>query len=244
MTAADTTEESRPRGRAMLVNWGSTLLFTVALPLFTYFLLTGAGWSAVAALLASGVWPAAETVVLLAVRRRIDELGVIALIFIALGAVAGLGFNSARLVLVKESVVTGLFGVLVLGSLLLPRPLMFYFGRKFATDGSAASVAYWNGLWRYPSFRRTQRVISVVWGVVFLAEAGARIALSYALSTSAMAVVSSVLPLAVVGALVAWTVSYGRRARAAALAAAPGAAGSGVEAAAASAASQEVGSAS
>jgi hypothetical protein len=55
----------------------------------------------------------------------------------------------------------------------------------------------------------------VVWGVAFLAEAGLRIALSYALSTSAMAVVSSILPLAVLGARIAWTVAYGRRARAA-----------------------------
>lgn len=45
---------------------------------------------------------------------------------------------------------TGLFGVVVLGSLLLPRPVMFYFGRKFATDGTAEGLAYWNGLWRYP----------------------------------------------------------------------------------------------
>ena len=218
MTTAETTGSSRPPGRAALVNWGSTIVFNVALPLLTYFLLTGAGWSAVAALLTSGVWPAAESLVVLAVRRHIDEIGVIALIFILLGVVAGVGFNSARLVLVKESAVTGLFGVVVLGSLLLPRPLMFYFGRKFATDGSAESVAYWNGLWRYPSFRRTQRVISVVWGVAFLAEAGLRIALSYALSTSAMAVVSSILPLAVLGGLIAWTLAYGRRARAAALA--------------------------
>ena len=218
MTTAETTGSSRARGRAALLNWGSTIVFSVALPLLTYFLLTGAGWSAVAALLVSGAWPAAESLMVLAVRRRIDEIGVIALIFILLGVVAGVGFNSARLVLVKESVVTGLFGVVVLGSLLLPRPLMFYFGRKFATDGSAESVAYWNGLWRYPSFRRTQRVISVVWGIAFLAEAGLRIALSYALSTSAMAVVSSVLPLAVLGGLIAWTVGYGRRARAAALA--------------------------
>jgi len=96
------------------------------------------------------------------------------------------------------------------------------------------SIAYWNGLWRYPSFRRTQRVISIVWGVAFLAEAGLRVALSYLLSTSAMAVVSSLMPVAVIAALVTWTMSYGRRARAAGLAAA-------AAAPAAAAASQEAG---
>jgi hypothetical protein len=221
MTTAQTTGSSRPRGRAVLINWLPTILMNVVLPVFTYFLLEGWGWPAVPALLVSGAWPALETLVLLAMSRRLDEIGVLSLIFIALGVVAGLGFGSARLVLVKESLVTGLFGVVVLASLLLPRPVMFYFGRKFATDGTAEGLAYWNGLWRYPSFRRTQRMISVVWGVAFVAEAGLRVALSYALSTSVMAVVSTILPLAAVAGLVTWTFSYGRRARAAALAAHP-----------------------
>jgi hypothetical protein len=221
MTTAQTTGSSRRRG--VLINWVPTILLNVVLPLFTYFLLEGWGWSAVPALLVSGAWPAVETLVVLALSRRLDEIGVLALIFIALGVVAGLGFGSARLVLVKESLVTGLFGVVVLGSLLLPRPVMFYFGRKFATDGTAEGLAYWNGLWRYPSFRRIQRVINVVWGVAFLAEAGLRVALSYALSTSVMAVVSTILPLAAIAGLVTWTVSYGHRAGAAAQAAHPAA---------------------
>ncbi|HKT02609.1 MAG TPA: VC0807 family protein [Rugosimonospora sp.] len=205
--------------RAAVVNWGTTILFNVALPLATYFVLTGHGVRAVPALLASGAWPVVETALSLAVRRHVDEFAILTLVFIGLGVVAGLGFNSAHLVLVKESIVTGLFGVLCLGSLAVSRPLMFYFGRRFATDGTPEGVAYWNGLWQYPSFRRTQKVVTIVWGVVFVAEALVRVALSYALSTSAMTVVSSVMPLAVIGGLVAWTVSYGRRARAAALAA-------------------------
>jgi hypothetical protein len=220
MTSSDTVGVRRNPGPRVLLNWGPTLLFSVALPLATYFVLIGQGRSEVTALLISGVWPVVELGLSFALHRRFDEIAILALIFIALGVVAGLGFNSARLVLVKESAVTGLFGLVTLGSLALPRPLMFYFGRKFATDGTPDGVAYWNGLWRYPAFRRTQRIITVVWGVASLAEAALRIGLSYALSTSAMAVVSSVLPPVVSGALVFWTVSYGRRARAASQAAA------------------------
>jgi hypothetical protein len=58
--------------------------------------------------------------------------------------------------------------------------------------------------------------------------------LSYALTTSAMAVVSSVLPLAATAALLTWTVSYGRRARAAALKATATAAAAAAEVAAVS----------
>jgi intracellular septation protein A len=205
--------------RGVLSNWVPTIVFNVALPLATYFVLRGMGVSAVVALLAGGFWPVLEIGLSAGVRRHLDEMAVLSLTFIALGVVAGLWFNSARLVLVKESIVTGLFGVLALGSLALPRPLMFYFGRKFATDGTPERLAYWNGLWQYPSFRHTQRVITIVWGVVFVVEALVRIELSYQLSTSAMTVVSSIMPLAVIGGLVAWTITYGKRAQARALAA-------------------------
>lgn len=225
MTEPRVAEPSRASGATVFANWTMTLLVNVALPLLTYFLLTGAGWSAVPALLVSGAWPAVETVLLVVVRRRIDEFGLLSLVFIALGVVAGVGFNSDRLVLVKESAVTGLFGIVVLGSLALPRPLTFYLGRKFATDGTAAGVEYWNGLWRYPKFRHTQRVVAVVWGVGFLAEALLQIALTYALSTSAMVVVSAVLPMVLVASLITWTVSYGRRARRAAIGASGAASG-------------------
>jgi intracellular septation protein A len=218
MTTPETVEVPRSRVGLVLLNWGQTILLNVVLPLLTYSVLTGRGVSEVPALLASGAWPVVELALSFALHRRFDEISIMTLIFIVLGVVAGLGFNSARLVLVNESIVTGLFGVVALGSLALRRPLMFYFGRKFATNGTPESVAYWNGLWQYPGFRRTQRVITVVWGLVFIAEAVVRIGLSYALSTSAMVMISSVLPLAVTGLLVFWTISYGRRARTAALA--------------------------
>jgi hypothetical protein len=191
-------------------------VFNVLLPYLTYALLTDRGMAEVPALAISAVWPAVEVAGLFAIRRRIDEFGMLTLMFIGLGVLSSLFFDSTRLALVKESALTGLFGLAMLGSLLLPRPLMFYFGRKFATDGSAEKVAWWNDLWRYPGFRSTQRVLTVGWGVTLLAEAGVRIALSYLLPVDAMVIVSSVLPYVVMAALVFWTITYARRRRAAA----------------------------
>lgn len=203
--------QARPGSRrGATLNWALTITMNIALPLATYFVLTGAGVGAVPALLAGGAWPAIETLVSLAVYRKIDEFSVFVLIFLVLSVLAAVGFTSPRLLLVKEAAVNGLFGVVLLASLALPRPLMFYFGRRFATDGSAASAAWWNGLWRFPGFRLTQRVITIVWGVVTVLAALLQIALSYQLSTDAMAVISNLAPFVVYGILVAWTVRYGR----------------------------------
>ncbi|MEO3816315.1 VC0807 family protein [Plantactinospora sp. B24E8] len=200
--------------RAVLWSWGPTILFNAFLPFLTYGMLTDRGMSELSALAVSAVWPAVEVAALFAIRRRIDEIGVLSLLIIALGVVSALALQDERLVLIKDSAVTGLFGLVLLGSLLAPRPLMFYFGRKFATDGSAEKLAWWNGLWRYAGFRRTQRILTVVWGVTFVVEAAARIELTELLSVDTMVAVSAVLPYVVTAALVTWTILYTRRARA------------------------------
>lgn len=202
------------RLRAVLLSWGPTILFNAFLPFLTYGILTDRGMSQLSALSISAVWPAIEVAVLFAIRRRIDEIGVLSLLIIALGVISALVLQSERLILIKDSAVTGLFGLVLLGSLLAPRPLMFYFGRKFATDGSAEKLEWWNGLWRYAGFRRTQRILTVVWGVTFVAEAAARIELTELLSVDTMVAVSAVLPYVVTAALITWTILYTRRARA------------------------------
>jgi hypothetical protein len=136
------------------------------------------------------------------------------LIFLVLSVAAAAGFNSPRLLVVKESAVNGLFGVVLLASLLAPRPLMFYFGRRFGTSGTPEAIAAWNALWQYPGFRRTQRVLTTVWGVVLVAAALVQIGLGYVLSTDAMVVVFNVLPYVVFAGLIGWSISYGKRARA------------------------------
>jgi len=191
-------------------------LFNVVLPVLTYSLLTGNGMSAVPALTIIALWPVVELGLFYLLHHRIDEFSVLALVYVGLTMATALSFNSAHLAVVKDSAITGVFGLMALASLAMSRPLMFYTGRKFATDGTPEGVAYWNGLWRYPTFRRSQRVATAVWGVAFLIEAAVRIALSYPLSTSAMVLVNSVLPPVVVAALVAWTITYGKRVRKAA----------------------------
>lgn len=200
----------RPAWVRALLLWVPSITMNVVLPIITYGVLRDADVSEVGALLASGVWPVLEALLSLAIQRRIDEFSVFVLIFLALGIIAAVGFNSPRLLLAKESAVHGLFGLVLLASLAAPRPLMFYFGRRFATNGTAESVAWWNGLWQYPGFRASQRLITIVWGVVTLVAALVQIWLAYTLSTDTMAVVSNVLPLAVLAGLITWTVQYGR----------------------------------
>ncbi|MEU6933155.1 VC0807 family protein [Streptomyces sp. NPDC046385] len=216
MSAAEARPAAPARsGAATAIGWTLTIGLNVVAPVLTFGALQDRGWSDFAALLVSGVWPVLDTVVHLVWHRKMDEFAVVTLFFLALTAVVSLvGTHSARALLVKDSAVTGLFGVLCLVTLLAPKPLMFYFGRRFSTDGTAESHAWWNGLWQFEGFRTVMRRMTIVWGVAYLVEAAARVGLSYTLSVEAMLVASPVLVYGTLGLLVLWTIRTAKRGRA------------------------------
>ncbi|MFI9810113.1 VC0807 family protein [Streptomyces sp. NPDC052301] len=204
---------ARSKGSAV-GGWVLTIALNVAAPILTYNALHDHGWSEFAALLASCVWPVVDSAVHLAWRRRLDEFAVVTLVFLVITAVVSLvGPHSAGALLIKDSAITGLFGLLCLATLLAPRPLMFYFGRKFATDGTPASTSWWNGLWQFEGFRTTVRTMTTVWGAAYCLEALVRIALASMLNTDTMVALSPVLIYGVLGGLILWTTMYGKRAR-------------------------------
>ncbi|MET7618165.1 VC0807 family protein [Streptomyces sp. NPDC005408] len=201
--------------KSVLLNWGPTILFSVLLPWVTYGILTDHGVAPVTALFIIAGWPLVEVGIFFAINRRIDEFGVMILIVLLLSAVSAFAFKSEKLVFVKDSALTGLLGLAFLGSLLMTRPMIFYFGRKFATDGTAEGIARWNGFWdAYPGFRSTQRRLTVIWGVAFLTESAVRIALTYMLDTGTMVGVTNVLPFVVLAGLMTYTIQTGKKGRA------------------------------
>jgi len=207
---ADDGDFQPPSMRDTLRGMAPSILVNGVLTLLAYQVLVGRHLSSVTALMLTALIPAAWTVGSVARTRRVDALGALSLIFIALGLVASLISGNARFILIKESFLTGLFGLVFLGSFLLPRPLMFYFGRQFATGGDPPRIARWEGLWQYESFRHGNRVMTAVWGIGFVLEAAARVALVFVLSVSVFLVVSPIVAYVVLFGLISWTIRYGR----------------------------------
>ena len=202
-TAGDPAPQgSRFRSIAMIV------IFDVAAPLAAYSLLRSAGWTAVSALLLSGVFPALGVAITAARSRRLDPVGALVLAGIVVGTVLGLVTHSARLLLVEGSVPTGIFGVACLGSLGARRPLMFSFALELIGPDTAKGREM-TGLWRHEGYRHVFRIITAVWGVGFLAEAALRVVIVYNTSTGTALASSKVTPFIFGAILSAWTVAYG-----------------------------------
>lgn len=202
-----------------------SLFLDVALPLVTYYVLTGQGMGTVLALVLSGLWPLLSIVVTVIRRRRLEAFGLFILVCILIGAATSLLFHDARFVLLKDSAFTGTIGLFFLATMFARRPIMFYFGQKFGTDGSPEALARWDGYWTGNAvFRHGQQTMTVVWGLAFVAEALVRVALAFVVPLSIMVAISNIMPFVVVAALIFWTIGYARRNAAASRAAAAAAA--------------------
>ncbi len=202
---------SPPSTRSLLRSLAPSLLINAVFPYLLYQYLTDQQVTTVNALNATAVFPLAGIALGWLRTRRLDFIGVIVLIFIVLGLLTSLISGSPRLFLIKESFLTGLFGLVFLGSLLLARPLSFYLGRQFVSGGDPSRAAWFEGLWQYSSFRSTQRLIALVWGVGLLSEALIRVGLVFVLPIPAFLAISPLMSMVVTVGLIIWTMSYGRR---------------------------------
>jgi hypothetical protein len=212
-TAATSPQQRSPvadRGRFWPL--AKIVVFDIAGPLVAYSLLRSAGLSTVSALVLSGILPVLGLVRGMARARRVDVVGILVLLGIAVGAGLGLASGNARLVLLEASVPTAVFGAVCLGSLGTRRPLMYRFAVEFIGPDTPKGRDFADR-WRYREFRHAFTVTTVVWGVAFLAEAAARIVIVESSATGTALSISKVMRYAVAGVLIAWNIAYGRRAR-------------------------------
>lgn len=199
----------------MVVSLGLMAVFDVGLSILIFFVLRSVGASETVAYLAASGGPLAGMLASWLRTRQVGGVSIIILVFILISAVVSLiGSRDPRILLLKDSVITGGFGVVTLVSAIpiFRKPLMFYFGLKFATDGTRQGTQAWYELWRkYPQFRAGQYLINTVWGVSFVLEAAVKAACTFLLPYDVAYTIDQLLPLAVLAGVLAWTITYGRR---------------------------------
>jgi len=198
--------------RARLEALAPIIFFDVAGPLAVYYGARSAGLSTVVALVLSGVLPAIRVVATVLRHRRLDVIGALVLSGVAIGTASGLASGSARLYLLDGIVPTVVLGVACLVSLLSARPMMFRIALETIGEDTAKGRAFAD-MWRFPSFRLTFRVITMVWGSVFLFESIVQAVIVETSSINTAKNTSNLLPVAFLVLTFAWTSAYGKRAQ-------------------------------
>lgn len=135
-----------------------------------YLLLPHFGSTSIWPILGASLVPVISNVFNFVRRHSFDVVGIIVLIGLLIGVIPAVFGGSQRLLLVRESFVTGLLGVVLLVSALRHHPIGYYVIREFLTANEALPHERWDILWKCGYFRHTVRGITVGWGALLLGE--------------------------------------------------------------------------
>ncbi|MEW9702686.1 VC0807 family protein [Paenibacillus sp. SI8] len=156
-----TTQVSSVNRKDILRGILITLLINGALPLLVYELLRS-HMTSISALSIATVIPLLDNLYSLMKRRKLDVFAVFMLISFALGLLMVTLGGNEQLLLVRESLVTAIMGLIFLISLLFPRPLIFYFAMRFTVGNDPERTAAFSANWKYPYFRFVLRLMTSV----------------------------------------------------------------------------------
>ncbi|MGB6519873.1 MAG: VC0807 family protein [Candidatus Cybelea sp.] len=201
---------------------GLGVLFNVLLPWALYRLSKPHVGESHALMISVGA-PMLWSLVQFARNRRVDVFSVVVIsgIGLSLGAIA-LG-GSPKLLLFRESMITGLTGLVFIGSAIVRRPLFYSITqpmiRSFLSSESATAaflpsgmaaraLAEWETYFEKAWFRRVMGVMTVAVGLIFVAETAIRSVLIFTLPSERVLLISPFVQYAAAGLLILWTYLY------------------------------------
>ncbi len=139
--------------------------------------------SSIIPLLAASIFPILGNFISFLRYRRLDIIGITILFGLLVSIIAIMLGGGPQLLLIRESFTTGAIGLLLLGSLIFPKPLGYYFARHFLSGGKLAEMTNFSELWQISFFRNSLRGGTVFWGILLVGEFILRILIVFTLPT-------------------------------------------------------------
>ncbi len=187
------------------------LAFNFVLP-FLIFSTISPSLGAVVGLMIASAPPILWAIAAFIRERRVDAISVLVLSGIALSILAFAGGGGVRFLQLRENLVTGLVGLIFLGSAAIGRPLIYQLSRSGVRRRAADKVQVFESLRDDAQFRRSMTVATLVWGFGLLAASALNCALVFMLTIKHYLLIGGPLSYAIISLLTAWTFWYVPRA--------------------------------
>ncbi len=165
------------------------------------------------ALMAASGPPIAWSLVQFARTRRLDAVSVMVISGIALSLLGFIGGGGVKFLQLRENLVGGLVGLVFIGSAVIGKPLMYELARASMRRRSEAQAASFETMNQHAGFRRTMRVMTLVWGFGMIVQTALACALVFSISIRNYLLVSPFVGYGVIGLLALWTILYVRHRR-------------------------------
>jgi uncharacterized membrane protein len=189
-----------------------SIVINGAIPWVIYTLLLNYFSSFVSLLLAT-LLPLVDNLYHLIKHREADAFGLFMLTGFVLGLLAFLLGGNEKLILLRESMVTGILGLIFIGSLFFSKPLIYHFAIRFTASNESEKLGQFAKNWEIPYFRFVLRFMTTIWGIALIGEAIVKAILVYELSTSVFLAISQIVFYGFIGAAILFTVVYRRLAK-------------------------------
>ena len=167
----------------------------------------------VGALIASSAPPILWSLIEFALHRRLDALSVLVVVGMALSLLAMLGGGGVQFLQLREKLVSGVIGLVFVGSALIGKPLIYEPARASMRRKSEQEAQQFEALQVHPGFRRTMTAMTLVWGVGLLADVTVSAVLIFVLSVRQYLIINPILGYVTLGTLSLWSFLYGQRAK-------------------------------
>lgn len=159
----------------------------------------------VGALMAASAPPIGWSIATFIRERKLDAISILVLSGIALSLIAFAGGGGVKFLQLRENLVTGLVGLIFLGSAAIGRPLIHQLARAGARRRAAESLAVLEVLRTDKGFRRAMTLATLVWGFGLLAACAVNCVLVFQISIQQFLLISGPIGYAAIGLLTAWT---------------------------------------
>jgi uncharacterized membrane protein len=117
------------------------------------------------------------------------------------------------LLLISDSLITGVNGIILLVSLLLGKPLLLLIARNMLANTPSPQSEQQTQQWQETQYRSFFTLLTAVVGMGLLIEFVTRLILVYTLSTAQFLLVSPIVHYGLLGGLLLWIVLFVRRRR-------------------------------
>jgi hypothetical protein len=163
--------------------------------------------AAVNALLLAAISPALGSLLDLIQKRQLSMLGLFSLAGIGIKVLTALLFHNARLVLISDSLLAGVYGLLLLGSVLIGRPVFAVVATNmYAT--SPEQRAQMKERLGAPGVHRLLLLLTVLWGIGLLLTVAVSVVLTITLPIAEVVLMRPVIDFGIFAVLIAATLLY------------------------------------
>ena len=165
------------------------------------------------ALLLAGVLPLIRVGIGLIRSHRLNLIGVLSLLTVALKTLLALVLKDTRLILVSDSLITAVYGVLLLASLRTSSPLLMRLIESVLVNTPSTQSQLVQQRASQPGTRSVLTIVTAVWGIGLLLECGVQILLALTLTVEQVLLISHIVRYGVLAILLLWAILFARRRR-------------------------------